>query len=56
MFKLFKKKTRLEVLQANYEKLMKEWHKLSKISRAKSDQVYAEAQAIALEMEALKNK
>jgi hypothetical protein len=56
MFKLFKKKTQLEVLQKKYEKLMKEWHRLSRINRAESDKVYAQAEAIVQEMETLKKQ
>lgn len=55
MFGLFKKKTDVEKLQAYYEKLMKEYHKLSTINRSKSDEKYAEAQDIANKIEALKS-
>lgn len=54
MFPLFKKKTPAEQLQQQYKKLMSEWHKLSSVNRAKSDQKYAEAQAVLDKIDALK--
>ncbi|PXY01607.1 hypothetical protein DF185_09045 [Marinifilum breve] len=54
MFRLFKKKSKVEVLQKKYQNLMKEWHQLSKTNRTKSDQKYAEAQQILTEIETLK--
>lgn len=54
MFGLFKSKSELEKLQLKYEKLMKEWHRLSTINRSKSDQIYAEAQEVMNKIEALK--
>lgn len=54
MFKLFKSKSKLEILQKDYEKLMSEWHKLSSTDRHKSDQKYAEAQKIIDQIEVLK--
>lgn len=51
MFGLFKKKSEIEKLQAKYESLMKEWHALSSVNRAKSDEKYAEAQSIQLKIE-----
>lgn len=54
MFKLFKSKSKLEVLQEEYEKLMSEWHKLSSTDRRKSDEKYAEAQKILDQIEVLK--
>lgn len=56
MFGLFKSKSELEKLQANYEKLMKDWHKLSTTDRKASDLKYAEAQKIADKIESLQNK
>ena len=53
MFRLFKKKSKVEVLQKRYEKLMNQWHDLSSINRAESDRKYAEAQAILEEIEIL---
>jgi hypothetical protein len=56
MFGLFKKESEIEVLQKKYAKAMKEWHKLSTTDRKASDKVYAEAEAIAEKIDALKNK
>lgn len=56
MFGLFKSKSEVEKLQIKYEKLMKEWHRLSTIDRSKSDDIYAEAEAIMSKIEALKNE
>ena len=50
----FRKKTRTEILQSKYEKLMKEWHRLSTVNRSASDEKYAEAQQILDQIEALK--
>ncbi|NOU61179.1 Lacal_2735 family protein [Marinifilum caeruleilacunae] len=55
MFGLFKKKSKVEILQKKYQTLMNEWHQLSKINRKESDQKYAEAQRILSEIETLKN-
>ncbi len=54
MFGLFKKTSEVEKLQKQYEKLMAEWHKLSTTNRAKSDEKYAEAQALIERIESLK--
>ncbi|MFD1614056.1 Lacal_2735 family protein [Gelatiniphilus marinus] len=56
MFGLFKKKTEVEKLQEKYEKLMKEWHSLSTVNRSESDKKYEEADAIAKQIERLKNE
>ena len=53
MFKLFTKKSRVESLQKRYEKLMKEYYKLSTTSRLESDRKFAEAQQILDEIESL---
>lgn len=53
MFGLFKKTTEAEKLQKRYEQLMKEWHAFSATNRAKSDEKYAEAQAIQEQIEQL---
>lgn len=52
MFSFFKKKSKMEVLQEKYEKLLKESFELSKVNRTKSDQKYAEAQVV---MQAIEN-
>ncbi|MDJ0645820.1 MAG: Lacal_2735 family protein [Flavobacteriaceae bacterium] len=54
MFGLFKKKSELEKLQEQYEKLMKRWYQVSAINRSESDTLYAEAEAILNKMEALR--
>jgi hypothetical protein len=46
MLRIFKRKTELEKLQDQYEKLMKEAHDLSTIDRKKSDQKVAESEAV----------
>jgi hypothetical protein len=46
MFKLFKKKTEVEKLTIEYQKLLAEAHKLSTISRSLSDRKIAEANEI----------
>tara|TARA_R110000868_G_scaffold5891_3_gene34329 strand:- start:983 stop:1150 length:168 start_codon:yes stop_codon:yes gene_type:complete len=54
MFGLFKKKSEVEKLQEKYGKLMKEWHALSSTNRSESDKKYAEAEAIAKQIDILK--
>ncbi len=54
MFGIFKKTSKVDKLQRDYEKLMSEWHKLSTTNRAESDKKYAEAQQIINKIEALK--
>ena len=51
---MFKSSSKLDKLQKRYEKLMSEWHKLSSIDRAKSDEKFAEAQKIIDQIEILK--
>ena len=46
MFKFLRKKTPVEKLQDQYKKLMSEWHDLSSIDRAASDEKYLQAQKI----------
>lgn len=53
MFNLFNKKSKKERLEHKFKKLMKEWHELSSINRAKSDKKYAEAEAIAKQIQNL---
>ncbi|MFK7808397.1 MAG: Lacal_2735 family protein [Saprospiraceae bacterium] len=53
MFGLFKKKSKKEKLQEEYQKLMKEAFDLSKRDRMASDLKYAEAQKIQDEIETL---
>ncbi len=56
MFGLFKKKSKLEVLQKQYKKLQQEAYELSKSSRIKSDQKYAEAQEVLAQIEVLEKQ
>lgn len=51
MFNLFRKKTKVEIMQKKYEQLMKEVHTLSKIDRKQSDEKYAEAQELLKQMD-----
>jgi hypothetical protein len=53
MFGLFKKKSKVEKLQEQYEKLQKEAYELSKVDRRKSDAKIAEAEKILEEMNSL---
>ena len=46
MFKFLRKKTPVEKLQNQYKKLMSEWHDLSSIDRAASDEKYLQAQKV----------
>ncbi len=54
MFNLFKKKTEIEKLDAQYRKLLAESHKLSKINRKLSDSKFVEANEIAKQIENIK--
>ena len=56
MFKIFKKKTKVEKLTIKYQKLLTEAHKLSTISRSLSDRKIAEANEILEEIERLENQ
>jgi hypothetical protein len=53
MFGLFKKKSKVEILNSNYKKLQEEAYKLSTSSRAQSDQKYTEAEEVLKEIEAI---
>jgi hypothetical protein len=53
MFGLFKRKTETEKMQIRYKKLMAEWHNLSSIDRAASDEKYADAQEVLTQIEKL---
>lgn len=50
---LFSKKSPKEKLQKEYEKLLKESHRLSTIDRTRSDAKMAEAQSVLEKIEAL---
>ena len=56
MFGLFKKKSAMEKLQDQYKKLMAESHRLSQHDRRASDEKSAEAEAIAKQIDALRNE
>ncbi|WMX13056.1 MULTISPECIES: Lacal_2735 family protein [unclassified Aureispira] len=55
MFGWFKKKTKKEILEAKYKKLMEESFRLSHIDRAASTQKNAEAEKVLEEIEQLKD-
>ena len=54
MFNLFRRKTKIEVLNKKYQRLLNEAYKLSTINRKASDQKTAEANLILTEIELLK--
>jgi hypothetical protein len=53
MFRLFKKKSKLDVLNEKYQKLQQEGYELSTSNRMQSDLKYAEAQELLKEIEQL---
>jgi hypothetical protein len=53
MFKLFKKKLKTEVLYDQYQKLLKEAHRLSTSNRRASDEKMGEADRLLKEIEKL---
>lgn len=55
MLNLFKRTTPLQKLQQEYERLLKEAHKLSSINRRASDEKHAEAQEVLNRIEAMRN-
>lgn len=55
MIKLFRRKSKEQTLQKEYDKLMQEWFRLSSINRSQSDTKYAEAQVVANKIERLKS-
>lgn len=54
MFKLFSKKSPIEKLQKKYEHLLQKSFEVSKINRAQSDALVAEAEKVLQEIEKLK--
>lgn len=54
MFNLFRRKTKTEVLNKKYQRLLNEAYKLSTINRKASDQKTAEANMILTKIELLK--
>jgi len=51
MFKFFKKKSKVDILNDKYQKLQKEAYQLSTSNRMQSDLKYAEADAVLKEIE-----
>ncbi|WP_290469742.1 Lacal_2735 family protein [Lacinutrix sp. MedPE-SW] len=55
MFKLFKKKSKIDKLQDEYRRLLEESYKLSFTSRRESDKKQAEADIVLQQIESLKS-
>jgi hypothetical protein len=55
MFSFLKKKSKVQTLEAKYQKLISEAYQLSKSNRIESDKKRAEAEQIANEIESLRN-
>jgi len=55
MFGIFKKKSLHDKLSKQYQKLMKEAYELSTVNRKASDEKYAEADRLILQIERIKN-
>lgn len=53
MFGLFKKKSKIQILQKKYDSLMEEYHRISKVNRKEADKKFVEAEAIGKEIDAL---
>ncbi len=53
MFGLFKKKSKMTILEEKHRRILKEAYDLSTIDRKKSHLKYAEAEAVSLEIESL---
>ena len=56
MFGLFKKKNKAFYLHKKYKALMQESYEVSKINRMKSDLLFAQAQEIIVQLEAIKEE
>jgi hypothetical protein len=56
MFRLFKKKSKVEILNKQYYRLLEEAHRLSTINRKASDEKMAEADRLSKEIEQLQSK
>ena len=54
MFNIFKPKSPIDKLNSQYDKLIKEWHRLSTINRTESDKKYAAAQEVLNQIDKLK--
>ena len=53
MFGLFKKKSKIDILQKKYDDLMQDYHSISKINRREADKKFVEAEAVLKEIDAL---
>ena len=53
MFGLFKKKSKIQILQKKYDSLMEEYHRISKVNRKEADKKFVEAEAVGKEIDAL---
>lgn len=56
MFKLFKKKSEIDLLQDEYKKLLSRAHQLSTSNRRRSDEILAEAEEVLKKIDALASK
>lgn len=56
MFNLFKKKSKADILEREYQKLLEEAHQLSKTNRKLSDSKMMEANEVLKQIEDLNNK
>jgi hypothetical protein len=54
MFKLFKKKSRIETLEKKYEKLLQQSHKMMAYNRRESDRLQAEANEVFMQLNSIK--
>lgn len=54
MFHFFSKRSKSERLQKKFEKLMQRSYELSSVDRKESDRIYALAQQLLVEIDALK--
>lgn len=55
MFNLFKKKSKVEILNKQYQNLLKDAHRLSTINRKERDAKMAEADRLSREIESLQS-
>lgn len=55
MFRLFRKKSKVEKLEVKYKKLLEEAHQLSTSNRSKSDEKMYEANEVLKEIEGIRN-
>lgn len=55
MFRLFRKKSKVEKLEVKYKKLLEEAHQLSTSNRSKSDEKMYEVNEVLKEIEGIRN-